>query len=1550
MNDQDEDIRESIKNLEKKLELLDKKIIFLFSKVNTLADELHTFTSSSEPAKDFQPIGQPIEDLQPIEQPKEEIKEYSAVTEPSATVSKPEPPIEPSKEQILVDQSRVDSTSSLKKSTSALFSRSREELFPYFLLLGFYLLLFVTVYAGTLFLIDWLRQIGRVTQLNVFLYITIFSCLFIIGSLLTKSFITRRSLSTYLIFPWSFLGLGTAGIFISYIVSTTVVTENPRPFLIWFLAITGAIISLLVAIYFKNEFLIGEAYLCLNLISLIPIITNPEAFGEQVGYIFFGFYFTTLIFAYSLAKFKISGAPSILTLITFPVFSFIPDFYNVVQFNTLLVIIPSCLVASLLIENAYDHYKAYNNNVMRTIITVIDFILPLSCFFYLIFLRDSIGLYSWEIFIAAFLLLITYVFTYSSILSQRFEEYNITNPRLVNLIFMAFLNALTFFTLLTEISRQSDTQILFSSLYVVLAVGFSMVPIIFNKNKAEFSDSSAFNFILPLTSYFLFIFKREELQILSWTVFLVSLFLYISFFIGLYSNQIFQESIQTEEIDHDKDSLSTKVLEAISILAINTGIIFALITEINNAEPNLAIYAGLYLALLIGSSMFTMNSRLEGGLSLLHRLILTLILLEIGFIILFVNSYISDVGIALDYNLAFLFLFGLMSLYLFRKTELTFISTASLLVLGCVNLFVNSLVTPITSISTSFASLFILGISICFGIVSLLHTLDKVSLDLEKETITISHLHSLSFFSLTAILWYIAQNTTLFFFFYAGVLISILLWLVNLFMKKKETSTISEELMGTFAIAISLISIPAQIHMLWPFVIFVALSLSVVLAGIPFIVKNYNIGVPLIIYLSLIISLFTFPGSTNPFGIYWILPIVYILPTLSILFVSTKHDDWRTRIGTTLLATITLILISLSLRGTSAEILIAISSGILIIFPILFFVFNMQFIDDETQRNNAIIEYPIDLLLVTFGAVLANAFIIPQEQLLDLVRESLVFVIILTGAVIGPIIYLIHLALGKVHGTNIDFKTKLFLSVGFVSLMHFLFVFTGIFGLLRAEFLIGLLIPISLVTLVYFYYHQFDTLLLIPAFISTLVTPALFVLENIPGRPSIEEILANPILIHPVSIICTAILFVYLLSLSINWVESRNENVTVACFSLASLNFIVASFIPSLNPFRILPAFIPFIVFASWVVSTGYTAWKARMKLPDILYHTSIWNFTASLLIMSLGWLVRENFTFTSSPSFLSYSLSIISTFFLLGLFSSITQYKYKPEPKEAISHSVSIQLLFISIGSLSFFLIEVAISIQLTLFYIFFSIFTIISYTIIDSLVLEYVLVKTDVVNAELAHVLLFVPFYLHSFVVVLMQQSWYGFVPFVLALLFYGISYKSQMRSSSLTAMIAIALSTFYLAPADRLLTYTSFIFVSSVMAVILILSYLLYRKTENEFHFVPALLISLITIAISGFLSPMAFELSFGLAFTLALVGVFFSTNLEIQTVQIISSITSGVIGVIYIIFIFVNVGSVGFQYGSLLFLFAGILLIVFSYVAYLKKKEKTEKIENDGEIEV
>ncbi len=1549
MNDE-ESLRESIKDLEKKLELLDKKIIFLFSKFNALTDELHTSTSSSELTQEFQRIEEPKQEIiepsavsEPIERPKQEIIEPSAVSEPSVADYKTEVPIEPSKEQILADQSKADSTSLLKKFTSPLFSR-REELFPYFLLLGFYLLLFVTVYAGTLFLIDWLRQVGRVTQLNVFLYITIFSLLFIVSSILTKLWLTKHSLSTYLMFPWSFLGLGTAGIFISYIVSTTVVTETPRPLLIWSLAIIGAIISLLVAIYFKNEFLIGEAYICLNLISLIPIITNPEIFGQYVGYIFFGFYFATLLFAYSLAKFKISAAPSILTLVTFPVFSFIPDFYTIVQFNTLLVIIPSCLVASLLIENAYDYYKVYNNNVMRTIITFIDFILPLSCFFYLTFLRETIGLYSWEIFVAAFLLLITYVFTYSSIVSQRFEEYNITNPRLVNFIFMVFLNGVTFFTLFTEISRQSDTQILFSSLYVVLAVGFSMVPIIFNKNKEEFSDSSVFNFILPLSSYFLFIFKRAELQILSWTVFIVSLFLYISFFIGLYSNQIFQESIQKEQIDHDKASLSTKILETISIIAINTGIIFALITEINNATPTLVIYSGLYLALLIGSSMFTMNSKLPGGLSLLHRLILTLILLEIGFIILFVKSHISGVGIALDYNLAFLFLFGLMSLYLFRKTQLTFVSTASLLALGCVNLFVNSLVTPITAISTSFTYLFILGISICFGIVSLLQTTKKLSLDLEKEPITISHLHSLSFLSLTSILWYIAQDSNLFFFFYGGVLISMLLWLVNLFLKKKETSTIPEELLGTIAISLSLISIPAQIHNLWPFVIFVALSLSIVLAIIPFIIKNYNIGFPLITYLSVIISLFTFPDTPNPFGDFWILPIIYILPTLSILFVSTKHDDWRTRIGSTLLATTTLILISLSLRGTSAEILIAISSGILIIFPILFFVFNMLFIDDKIQRNNAILEYPIDLFLVTFGAVLANAFIIPQEQLLDLVRESLVFSIILTGAVIGPIIYLIHLALGKIYGTSIDPKTKLFLSLGFVSLMHFLFVFTGIFGLLRAEFLIGLLIPISLVTLVYFYYHKFDTLLLIPAFISTLVTPALFVLENIPGRPSIEEIIANPMLIRLVSIICTTIFFVYLLTLSFNWVESRNEKITVACFSLASLSFILSSFIPIFNPFRVLPDFVPFIVFGVWVVSTSYTAWKARMRIPDILYHASIWNLTGSLLVMSLGWLVRENFTFTLSSYFLSYSLSIISTFFFLGLFSSIIQYKFKPQPKEALSHSVSIQLLFISIGSLSFFLIELTSSIHLTLFYIFFSIFTVISYTIIDSLVLEYVLVKTDVVNAELAHILLFVPFYAHSFIVVLIQKSWYGFVPFVLALLFYGISYKSQMRSSSLTAMIAIALSTFYLAPADRLLTYTSFIFVSSVMTVILVLSYLLYRKTENEFHFVPALLISLITIAISGFLSPMDFELAFGLAFTLALVGVFFSTNLEIQTVQIISSITSGILGLIYILFIFLNVGSAGFQYGSLLFLLAGILLIVFSYVAYLKKKEKGERRKN------
>ena len=56
---------------------------------------------------------------------------------------------------------------------------------------------------------------------------------------------------------------------------------------------------------------------------------------------------------------------------------------------------------------------------------------------------------------------------------------------------------------------------------------------------------------------------------------------------------------------------------------------------------------------------------------------------------------------------------------------------------------------------------------------------------------------------------------------------------------------------------------------------------------IPLIAKNYNLLFALLLYVPQIVSLFAFPRVSSIYGADWLLPITFLVPTLSLSIKTT---------------------------------------------------------------------------------------------------------------------------------------------------------------------------------------------------------------------------------------------------------------------------------------------------------------------------------------------------------------------------------------------------------------------------------------------------------------------------------------------------------------------------------------------------------------------------------------------------------------------------------------------------------------------------------------
>ncbi|MHA1551162.1 MAG: hypothetical protein ACTSQC_04390 [Candidatus Heimdallarchaeaceae archaeon] len=1380
---------EEVRRLEEKISLIDDKIIFLFKRIKELSNSINILVDQKiappveprvERYRQKEPVTTPIVPIEP--EPLPPPVEIDIVPE---TVVKAEPlpvsfempvtPIRETPKAEMVEKKKKIKVSLRKK----VF---KEENIPYYMLLAFYILLAVLVYLGTDLILREYQDIF--SPLAVFLTIGGISLVFILVSFIVKKWLTAKNRERYSIFPWSFLGIGIAGILVSFILSQTVVEGAPQSEIIFPLTIVGIIIAFVVAILFKNEFLTGEASFALIFILLVPTLFEPTLLGEFSGYVYFAFFMAFIIGAYILAKLKITAAPSLVSLVSFPILGFIPAVYEVIELETLLVIIPSCLVATLLVEKAYDKFSIYNRREMRTVITIVALVLPLACYIYLLFIRELAEIPSWEIFISTLFIVATYFLTIKQILSAQLEEYDIRSPVLLEIGFVALINLIILLSLISEILV--DQGYVFLGLYLIVQISFALLSMIWKIEKTT--------------------------------------------------------------------------------------------SRITQSIVSMLFVEGAFITFFSSASSFES--------ALIYEIILSI-------------------------GLSYLFLAPLIALFVLRKQKHVMFSSLNILLLGAINLFVMSFF-GLGSISRSICELFIIVISIIFGIISVLETLNKISFPSSTEKINFSHLHAISILGLTSSLWYIQVDEILNYFVVAGIFVSIALWISLKFLKRKKEKHWSEDIFGLIAIAPILLAIPASISNVSTTLAIITTFCSVAaLAALPIVTKNYNLSYPFLIYTVQIVSLFAFPNVTTIYGADWLIPVVFLIPTLSLLTVSITDKRWLTRIGTTVLATITLILSAYRLQGTDLGLLIAISSIVLISCPILIYLYNSWRNKEDIQLKISI-EYPIDLFLTTLGAIIASSFV-----RISIASEILNFSFLILGTVIGPICYIFMQFIGR--SDAITKKIKLLISTTFVAAIQILLLAAGSAQLITNYYYIALLISTTLVASVIIYKEKFDTLVVVPALVSVLFVPLISTLFS----PSINSWFSFSVFI------------IFVALLSVGWARSKYPIATFAAFFIVCLGFVLSAFTETMSFFVDAPDYIAMLVFALWLIGITVSIALSKLKPENNVENYLVWLFAITLICISI-----------SIPSFwpsmpLSYlygiTLTTIPAVLSFIVFSTYVQYKMKYSYSKIIIHIIPIQIVIIVVGSLLSSSINYSTPIAEILTYIFFNVFTILVFIILESLVVEYTLVKTDSHGSEIANIVLFVPIYIFS-IIISTIFNYYGIVPLILGIVFYGMSQRHKMKISSIIAVISIGISAFFVTPVNEVMSWQAFGIVSTIATLMIITGILLYLKTKNEFHIITTISVALLGELIIGFLSPLVLPLQFGLAFNLALLGLLLGVIFNVKEFTKIFSVLSGLILIPYIVISIAMREEFG--YFSLLFLISGILLLLASYLIYNSKRETNE----------
>jgi len=133
----------------------------------------------------------------------------------------------------------------------------------------------------------------------------------------------------------------------------------------------------------------------------------------------------------------------------------------------------------------------------------------------------------------------------------------------------------------------------------------------------------------------------------------------------------------------------------------------------------------------------------------------------------------------------------------------------------------------------------------------------------------------------------------------------------------------------------------------------------------------------------------------------------------------------------------------------------------------------------------------------------------------------------------------------------------------------------------------------------------------------------------------------------------------------------------------------------------------------------------------------------------------------------------------------------------------------------------------------------------------------------------------------------------------------------------------------------SYANYLFfiLSVVYAGIFIMnSHQKNKEIENKLLLLVEIYFRILLMSISCWLTEFSLDIKYGFIFIFVLFSLYLNTMFKIHKARIFQVAMISGVGLSYIIYVLINVGSPGFHYASLLFLLAGIGLILGSFIKY------------------
>ncbi len=1047
--------------------------------------------------------------------------------------------------------------------------------------------------------------------------------------------------------------------------------------------------------------------------------------------------------------------------------------------------------------------------------------------------------------------------------------------------------------------------------------------------------------VLPLGSYCYLMFVQDA-AIPSWEILASTTVLVTSYFLTM-------KQVMTTRME-EYDNSNPVAVEILSVFMINTPIFLSLLAEITRTlEAQTYLFLGIYLVFQIMYSILTMTIRVDKESKTFADSIITLLFAEGMFVLLFLSKVASSVLFTVHYeilmsvSLGFLFLAPLVNLIAMRKQKHAINSSFSIILMGGLNYVLFNVIQRASSsvtftIAPTIAKFVIIAVSIGIGVLSLLENFGKMQFGPRdsQSKITSTHTHALSILCLTISLWVFDVNLILNYIIIGGIFLSVGLWIAVSLLRRTSDKHVTEDLLGYLAVSLVFITVN-QASSLDPVLITITSILAVVaLAIIPLCSKKYNVLFPLLLYIPQWVALAT--TTVNPiYGAGWMIAVAFLVPTISVMIKSINNEYWYNRVGTVVLVAAMLVLSTISLNlyvNYSYSVFVIVNCYVLMIFPIALFIVNLWF-NKKQSPLNVLIEFPIDLTVITIGTLIASAFI-PLAAIAFL--EELLFGILLIGTVVGPLLYGITRFVYK--DSRITHETYRFISAGFILAIQILISATGGFALVGTVYYIILLLCTVVSGVLIQIREKLDSLTILPSLVSMMILPMFNGFFNPVVSPWFTF----------------SIFVVNLIVLSIGWFGSRYDWVSFAGFFVACLAIVISLFDVSVSFFTGLPVYFPTFLFTAWMIgiilSIVITKRIPKGNMGDAL----VWLFAITLTIIAF---MKVDEVPYSAPNLLNriilLDVSLIPAILVFIIFSAYLQYKTKDTAGGLISHISAIQAVLIVIGFMMFQMgLHYPDVTTEVVTYILFNIFGVIAYVVLQSLVLENTVIRSENKNIEeVIYSVLFLPIFIFSLLISI-RGDYLGIIPIVLGIVFYGMSQRHNMQFSSVLAALSIAVSAFFITTTEKLLSWTGFGIISAIMVAMMTVGIILYVKTQKKFHILTNVLIGLISEVIIGLLLPTSgvsvpfpWPLKLGFSFNLALGGLLIGVIFGIREFRRIFTISSGVLIIPYLVVTFIQIDEAGLL--ALLFLGTGIIFILASYLVYnrLKEKQKQEATTTTGE---